>query len=533
MRYHGNINQTGIDTVTSWNAKGKFIWMTLDNGLDPISNEDYLRSIWITLGMSGRFASDAFVNAEKDNDDGTKHSSPRWFFEFLDEEKGKDNEGKKMKRIYYYDTRNFGTLRFSLSKSELMQKLDSLGPDILNDCSEELFLETMDETRQTTNICKFLMNQKKISGVGNYLLSEALYRSNIDPFASLSEINNSQRKKLYDEVIETAKASYKKQGMTRPGGSYKDVDGNEGSFAFSLQCYGRDVCPKGRKVIRNTNGPHGRTLWYVEDQLVVPLFKRFSTDDQPVITTQESMIKVSDEKEDQTIPSISELACALTDDSWSSILGQYMKSEAFQMLSKFVSSERERHTVFPPSQDVFAALNMCPFDRVKLVIIGQDPYMRQNQGHGLAFSVQKGMKIPPSLKNIFKELEEDLGIPHPNHGNLEKWADQGVLLLNTVLTVREGQANSHSKMGWEDFTDEIVDKLNQDKSGLVFLLWGLPAARKAKQIDESKHFIIKTSHPSPLGASKTNSPFLGSKCFSRCNEVLTSIGSDEIDWNIE
>jgi uracil-DNA glycosylase len=157
---------------------------------------------------------------------------------------------------------------------------------------------------------------------------------------------------------------------------------------------------------------------------------------------------------------------------------------------------------------VFSALNKCPFEDVKVVIIGQDPYHGHGQGHGLAFSVQEGVNPPPSLKNIFKELESDVGIDHPSHGNLECWATQGILLLNTVLTVRRGEANSHSKMGWEDCSDEIVEALNEKRDGLVFLLWGAPAAKKGKTLDASKHTVIKTSHPSPLGATKTKTPFL-------------------------
>jgi len=221
------------------------------------------------------------------------------------------------------------------------------------------------------------------------------------------------------------------------------------------------------------------------------------------------------------------------DDSWKEVLGEFITSEKFKQLSTFVTSERENNVVYPPPQQVFAALNLCPFDKVKVIIIGQDPYHGPSQGHGLAFSVQKGVKPPPSLRNIFKELNNDLGIPNPKHGNLNHWAEQGVLLLNTVLTVRAGEANSHSRMGWEDFTDEIVTKLNEEKEGLVFLLWGSSAAKKGKEIDLNRHFVIKTSHPSPLGATKTKSPFLGSRCFSKCNDALVSIGVDKIDWNIK
>ena len=446
-----------------------------------------------------------------EEDDGTTHKQPRWYFEFLDE--STMNPEKNTKKIFYYDTRNFGTLRFCLSKKELMKKLDSLGPDILDDITENQFMEILRKQRQSMNICKFLMNQGKISGVGNYLLSEALYRAMLDPFASLDEISDEQALDLYTEVVDTARASYEAQGMTKSGGSYRDVEGDEGQYSFSLQCYGREYCPKGNKIIRETDGPHGRTIWYVEDQLFMPRSEReVAKNGEEVKVISKRPKKASVEysfvqREDAnlTIPE------ALQDESWKVELAPFLGSEKFDRLTRFVASERRLHTVFPLTQDVFAAFNMCPFDQVKVVIIGQDPYHGPGQGHGLSFSVQKGVKPPPSLKNIFKELEADEDIDVPIHGNLEQWANQGVLLLNTVSTVRQGEANSHSKMGWEDFSDEVVEALNERKEGLVFLLWGAPAAKKGKAVDKSKHTVITTSHPSPLGATKTSSPFLVSK----------------------
>jgi uracil-DNA glycosylase len=182
---------------------------------------------------------------------------------------------------------------------------------------------------------------------------------------------------------------------------------------------------------------------------------------------------------------------------------------------------------------VFAALNLCPLEKVKVVIVGQDPYHGDGQGHGLAFSVQNGVKPPPSLVNILKEAHADVGIPYPPpHGNLEHWAGQGVLLLNSVLTVRRGKANSHASQGWETFTDTLVEILNERKDGLIFMLWGQPAQRKASAVDESRHLVIRTSHPSPLGATKTNSPFLGSRCFSRTNRFLEQTDREPIDWKV-
>jgi len=174
---------------------------------------------------------------------------------------------------------------------------------------------------------------------------------------------------------------------------------------------------------------------------------------------------------------------------------------------------------------------LCPFDNVKVVIIGQDPYHGPSQAHGLAFSVLRGIAPPPSLRNIFQEASKDVGISLPSHGNLEAWARQGVLLLNVCLTVRKGEANSHNKKGWEAFTDQVVKELAK-KDGIVYLLWGKPAAEKCKGINAQKNYIITSSHPSPLGAYKTDKPFMGSKCFSKCNEQLRIWGKTEIDWNL-
>lgn len=538
-----------VDIVTSWNCKGKFIWFTLDQGSKwreggemtkeeeerkEQEDEDYHRSIWITLGMTGRFVREGMVgeNASNENEVTARNNSklPRWYLEFLDETEAQNQERPPTTRkIYYHDTRNFGTLRFSLSKSELEEKLQSLGPDILtDDFTQQAFLKIVRKQRQELNVCKFLMDQSKISGVGNYLLSESLYRANLDPFCTLGEITDDQARKLFTEIVDTARASYESQGMTiKDGGSYRDLDGNKGKFTFELQCYGRDYCPKGNQVIRETDGPHGRAIWYVKDQLLTHNKReRFGA------MAGLGKVNQSNEQEKNLEDMSLTLSEALTDESWREALASFLNSEKFDRLSRFVESERRLHTVYPLSQDVFSALNQCPLDQVKVVIIGQDPYHGPGQGHGFAFSVQKGIDAPPSLRNIFKELQADEGIRSPTHGNLENWTRQGVLLLNTVLTVRRGEANSHSKMGWEDFTDEVVRILNDRREGIVFLLWGSPAAKKGKAVDLSKHTVLTTSHPSPLGATKTNTPFLGSRCFSRCNKVLVDRGQSPIDWNI-
>jgi uracil-DNA glycosylase len=184
--------------------------------------------------------------------------------------------------------------------------------------------------------------------------------------------------------------------------------------------------------------------------------------------------------------------------------------------------------VYPPGSLIFNAFNLTPFDKLKVVIIGQDPYHGAGQAHGLCFSVPQGIKQPPSLLNIFKELKSDLGIEPPSHGNLEKWAKQGVLLLNASLTVNEGEANSHAQCGWQTFTDAVIKKISDEKSGVVFLLWGNFARAKKSLIDTSKHFVLEAAHPSPLSGGA----FFGSRHFSKTNELLKQQGKEPIDWSL-
>jgi uracil-DNA glycosylase len=184
---------------------------------------------------------------------------------------------------------------------------------------------------------------------------------------------------------------------------------------------------------------------------------------------------------------------------------------------------------YPPTRDIFKALELTPFDKVKAVILGQDPYHNENQANGLAFSVYRGIKIPPSLRNIYKELNNDLGLPIPKHGDLSKWALQGVLLLNSILTVEPHKPASHRGIGWEEYTDEIIKEINDKKENVVFILWGNYAQAKGKHIDKSKHLIIKSPHPSPFSA---RNGFFGSKPFSKCNTYLKQNDIEEIDWEL-
>jgi len=216
--------------------------------------------------------------------------------------------------------------------------------------------------------------------------------------------------------------------------------------------------------------------------------------------------------------------------SWLEKMEFEFQSEYFKALKRFLLQEKKQYQVLPPSDDIFSAFNHTPFDKVKAVIIGQDPYHNIGQAHGLSFSVRKGVRIPPSLRNIYKELNSDLGISIPAHGELTKWADQGVLLLNAILTVRAHQASSHRNQGWEQFTNAAIRTLSQYRENLVFILWGNFAQAKIELIDTHKHHIIKSVHPSPMAASRG---FFGTKPFSRTNEYLISKGIDPIDWNIE
>lgn len=223
--------------------------------------------------------------------------------------------------------------------------------------------------------------------------------------------------------------------------------------------------------------------------------------------------------------------------SWKAALVAEFKKPYFNRLVTFLEGEKKAgKVVYPPVNQLFSSLELCPLDKVKVVCIGQDPYHGPGQAHGLAFSVVKGVAIPPSLKNMIKEAASDENLSprvkdQPGHGNLENWAKQGVLMLNTCLTVRKGEANSHQKKGWEEFTDAVVRALAK-KEGIVYLLWGNPASAKCANINMTKNTAIKTSHPSPLGAYKTDKPFMGSKCFSRCNTALSTQGKSMIDWNL-
>jgi uracil-DNA glycosylase len=216
------------------------------------------------------------------------------------------------------------------------------------------------------------------------------------------------------------------------------------------------------------------------------------------------------------------------EESWKQRLQPEFEKPYFTDLIGFVKEQYQAHTVYPPGRLIFNAFDKCPFDSCKVVILGQDPYHRPGQAHGLSFSVNEGVTKPPSLLNIFKEIRDDLGIPVPASGNLERWAVQGVLLLNATLTVREGEAGSHQGKGWELFTDAVIRQLSEEKQGLVFLLWGKYAQEKGKIIDESRHLILRATHPSPMAAKWGG--WFGTRHFSQTNEYLRQRGQAEINW---
>lgn len=214
--------------------------------------------------------------------------------------------------------------------------------------------------------------------------------------------------------------------------------------------------------------------------------------------------------------------------SWKKVLGVEFDKDYFKQLTTFVKSEYLSGTVYPPPKFIFRAFDLTPFDEVKVVILGQDPYHGAGQANGLCFAVNRGVRLPPSVQNIYKEISSDLGMPpsYPD-GDLEEWAKQGVLLLNATLTVSEKSPGSHQKKGWEEFTDAVIKTLSEKKERLVFILWGAYAQKKGAVIDESRHFVIRSPHPSPFSAY---SGFFGSKPFSKCNAYLESIGEDIINW---
>ncbi|MGF1598514.1 MAG: uracil-DNA glycosylase [Acidimicrobiales bacterium] len=214
---------------------------------------------------------------------------------------------------------------------------------------------------------------------------------------------------------------------------------------------------------------------------------------------------------------------------WNPVLREEFAKPYWRDLQEFVHAERARHEVYPPPDEVFAALHLTPYEEVKVLILGQDPYHGPGQAHGLCFSVRPPVPPPPSLQNIFIELSDDIGVAAPGHGSLRRWAEQGVLLLNTTLTVRAHQAASHQKRGWETFTDEVIRAVSAKRDTVVFILWGSSAGRKKQLIDTSRHVVIESPHPSPLSAHRG---FFGSRPFSRANAALVAAGRDPVDWDL-
>lgn len=221
---------------------------------------------------------------------------------------------------------------------------------------------------------------------------------------------------------------------------------------------------------------------------------------------------------------------ALLPDSWRAELDSALRTESFRKLQDFLEEEYSSRRIFPPREDLFSAFRLTAPDKVRVLVLGQDPYHDDGQAHGLAFSVRPGVRFPPSLRNIFQERLDDLGIPVPSHGSLESWAKQGVLLLNTVLTVRAHEPASHKKHGWEEFTDAVIRTVGSRTSPVVFVLWGAPAQKKKRLIDTTRHIVLESAHPSPLSAYRG---FFGSRPFSRINEALRAHGFAEIDWRTE
>jgi len=248
------------------------------------------------------------------------------------------------------------------------------------------------------------------------------------------------------------------------------------------------------------------------------------------VTVKPAEKKVKEVSTGDAVPIEHGILDQLKDEGWRSALASEFSKPYFKKILAFLEDEKKNGAeVFPPENEIFSAFNHTPFDKVKVVILGQDPYHDNGQAHGLCFSVKKGITPPPSLKNMYKELTTDIkGFEAPNHGNLEKWADEGVLLLNASLTVQAHKANSHAKCGWLQFTDAVIKLINDKKSGVVFILWGGFAQKKGNVISRSKHHVIEAAHPSPLSASK----FFGCKVFSKTNKYLEEKGETPIDWKL-
>ena len=221
------------------------------------------------------------------------------------------------------------------------------------------------------------------------------------------------------------------------------------------------------------------------------------------------------------------MAKEILDNSWHDVIGDEFGKPYYLQLREFLKKEYAEREIYPPMNDIWTAFELTPYESVRVVILGQDPYHGPGQAHGLSFSVKKGIRKPPSLRNVFKELREDIGCGVPGDGTLTGWAEQGVMLLNTVLTVRSGEAHSHRGKGWETLTDEVIRKLSEREAPIVFILWGRPAQEKKKLIDTERHAVIESPHPSPLSA---NRGFFGSRPFSRANAFLREWGELEIDW---
>jgi len=220
----------------------------------------------------------------------------------------------------------------------------------------------------------------------------------------------------------------------------------------------------------------------------------------------------------------------LYDENWAEVLSEQFKADSWKNLNRFLSDERKNFEIFPPEEQLFEAMRLTPYKSIKVVILGQDPYHNIGQAHGLAFSVPDGVPFPPSLRNIFKELSDDiLGFEIPDSGDLSKWATQGVLLLNATLTVRAHEAGSHQNQGWENLTDSIIQRISHDLNAVVFILWGAYAQKKRKFVDESKHLVLSSAHPSPLSVYRG---FWGSKPFSQVNDYLIKTGQFPIDWRM-
>eukprot|EP01130_Rhizamoeba_saxonica_P015493 TRINITY_DN6966_c0_g1_i3.p1 TRINITY_DN6966_c0_g1~~TRINITY_DN6966_c0_g1_i3.p1 ORF type:complete len:492 (-),score=95.25 TRINITY_DN6966_c0_g1_i3:47-1522(-) len=474
----------------------------------------------------------------------------------------------------YIDKMNMGSAKIG--------KFDAKrGPDPINNLTE--FCENIlnNKKRLKQQICTTMLNQSYFNGIGNYLRAEILHRAGISPFedaysifenTTLEQVKNSDYSDPGARIIllcqdipnEVLNLNLNKYGTPEEiekfeswlqvygKGSYKVVNKRKIYYDPNVTTTEATTCTSkpilsdeetlAKKLLSITKLVNNGDITILEKRSLKNMVLSLTVPENEIdyrlldLLEQKShniSLPLQQTKANSTLtsPSSNNFVSSIVfeSDSWYRHIGSEFEKPYFSDLQRFISNERSTNIIYPPSNEVFTAFNVCPFDQIKVVIFGQDPYHGPNQAHGLCFSVKPGNKIPPSLRNIYKELEHQIpGFESPSHGYLLEWAKQGVFMINDVLTVEHKKANSHKGKGWEKFTEAAIKAINEHLSNVVFLLWGRSAGRKEKWIDSSKHLVLKSGHPSPLSVKH----FRGNGHFISTNEYLANSGKDPIIWNI-